>query len=123
VSLGDAIRVRRLDLGLLQKEVAEIIGCDKMTIVNWEKNHAEPRINHMAGVVKFLGRDPFKPCDTLAQRLVNHRKAKGITQKDFARHLGVDQSTLARWERGERMPTKSILNRIPFLKMSDSFSV
>jgi len=58
VTVGDAIRARRLDLGLLQKDVATIIGCDKMSIVNWEKNHTCPRANHMVGVVKFLGFDP-----------------------------------------------------------------
>jgi DNA-binding XRE family transcriptional regulator len=55
VSVGDAIRTRRLDLKLRQKDVAEMIGCDEMSVVNWEKNHTQPRINHMAGVVKFLG--------------------------------------------------------------------
>lgn len=36
------IRKHRLDLGLLQREVAERIGCDKMTMVNWEKGHRMP---------------------------------------------------------------------------------
>jgi transcriptional regulator with XRE-family HTH domain len=59
VSIGDAVRARRLDLKLLQKDVAAMIGCDKLTIVNWEKNHTRPHIKHMPGVVKFLGFDPL----------------------------------------------------------------
>ena len=55
VSIGDAIRVRRLDLKLRQIDVAKIIGCDEMSIVNWEKGHTSPRSTHMPGVVKFLG--------------------------------------------------------------------
>ena len=91
------IRKRRLDLGLRQKDVAEIVGCDTMTVVNWEKSHtAFPRINHMAGLVKFLGFNPLPDGDTAAQRLVNHRRARGLTQKVFAARLGVDQSTLAK---------------------------
>jgi transcriptional regulator with XRE-family HTH domain len=112
VSIGNAIRARRLDLGLLQKTVAEVIGCENLTIVNWEKNHTKPRINHMAGVVKFLGFDPFPKGDTLAQRLVNHRKALGVAQKDFAGQLGVDPSSLARWERGERSPKGRFLKAV-----------
>jgi transcriptional regulator with XRE-family HTH domain len=54
-TLGDAIRKRRLDLGLLQKDVAKIIGCDQTTILNWEKGHTHPRANQMPEVVKFLG--------------------------------------------------------------------
>ena len=40
----------------------------------------------------------------MAQRLVNHRKALGISQKDFARKLGVDAGALFRWERGAGEP-------------------
>jgi transcriptional regulator with XRE-family HTH domain len=103
-TLGEKIRKRRLDLNLRQIEVAKIVGCDEMTVVNWEKGHASPRINHMPNVLKFLGFNPLQKCDTLAQRIVSHRTALGVTQKDFARQLGVDPSTLARWERGERKP-------------------
>lgn len=41
-TIGEMIRKHRLDLGLLQREVAERIGCDKMTMVNWEKGHRMP---------------------------------------------------------------------------------
>lgn len=58
-TLGDAIRKRRLDLELLQREVADRLGCDVMTIVNWEKNHTSPRITHLERVVEFLGYDPL----------------------------------------------------------------
>ncbi len=53
----------------------------------------------MAGVVKFLGFNPPPSGDTMAQRLLNHRKALGITQKEFARQIGVDPGTSARRER------------------------
>jgi hypothetical protein len=67
--------------------------------VNWEKEHRTPRVNHMAAVVEFLGYDPFQGGDTMAQRLLNYRTGLGITQKEFARQIGVDPSTLARLER------------------------
>jgi transcriptional regulator with XRE-family HTH domain len=103
-TIGEKIRKRRLDLGLRQIEAARMIGCDKMSIVNWERGHSVPRINRMAGVTRFLGFNPFPCGGTLAQQLVNHRKALGRTQKEFARQIGVDPSTLSRWERGEREP-------------------
>ncbi|MDR3405038.1 MAG: helix-turn-helix transcriptional regulator [Chthoniobacter sp.] len=111
-NVGETIRKRRLDLGLRQIDVARIIGCDEMTIVNWEKGHRTPRVNHMAEVVEFLGFDPFQNGNTMAHRLVNHRKALGITQKEFARQIGVNPSTLARWERGERMPVGQFASKI-----------
>jgi len=103
-TIGEMIRKRRLDLGLGQMEVAEIVGCSQATVTNWEKGHGAPRINHMAGVIKFLGFNPLPDGGTVAQRLVNHRKAHGLTQKAFAAQIGVDQGTLAKWERGEREP-------------------
>jgi len=103
-TIGEMIRKRRLDLGLRQIDAAKIIGCDEMSIVNWEKGHRSPRVNHMAGVVEFLGFNPFQNGDTMAHRLINHRKARGMTLKEFAGQIGVDSSTLARWERGARKP-------------------
>jgi transcriptional regulator with XRE-family HTH domain len=54
ITIGDAIRKRRLDLELLQKDVAKIIGCDKTTILNWERGHTHPSANHRRQVTIFL---------------------------------------------------------------------
>ena len=39
------------------------------------------------------------------ERLVQCRTILGLTQNESAARIGVDASTLARWERGEREPT------------------
>jgi transcriptional regulator with XRE-family HTH domain len=54
-TIGDAIRKRRLDLGLNQKDVAEIIGCDQMSVLNWEKGYNKPTTSKMSAIVRFLG--------------------------------------------------------------------
>jgi transcriptional regulator with XRE-family HTH domain len=56
-TIGDAIRKRRLDLGLRQEDVAKIIGCDQMSVLNWEKGYANPRSNKIAGIETFLTDD------------------------------------------------------------------
>jgi transcriptional regulator with XRE-family HTH domain len=43
-----------MDLGLRQRDVAELIGCDKDTITNWENGHRSPTISHTAKVAEFL---------------------------------------------------------------------
>ena len=103
-TVGDAIRKRRLDLGLQQAEVAKVIGCDPMTVVNWEKGHTTPRIHLMAKVVRFLGYDPLPKGTTLGEKIAHFRRSQGITQTAFAEKLGVDPGTLSRWETGEREP-------------------
>jgi len=41
-TIGDAIRKRRLELRLRQKDLAKIIGYDKTSVLNWEKGHTRP---------------------------------------------------------------------------------
>ena len=43
------------------------------------------------------------------------RKAAGLTQVDASEALGVDRSTVAKWETGESMPTAAKLPQIAAL--------
>jgi len=72
-TVGEAIRKRRLDLGLKQTEVAKRIGCNELTVVNWEKGHTAPRVNHLPGIAAFLGYNPLQSGETSAAR----RMARG----------------------------------------------
>jgi hypothetical protein len=43
--------------------VAKIIGCNQISIVNWEKGRTQPQVNKMAWVERFLNEarlPPFK---------------------------------------------------------------
>jgi transcriptional regulator with XRE-family HTH domain len=104
-TLGDHLLRRRLVLKLLQREVAEQIGVDKASIANWEGNRSKPGLKYMPAIFRFLGYNPLQPGEGWAERLVQCRTMLGISQKEAAGRIGVDQSTLARWERGEREPT------------------
>jgi hypothetical protein len=72
--------------------------------VNWENNLSKPKVSHMPAIIRFLGYNPLPPSNGWADRLVHARTAMGLTQKEAAGRIGVDQCTLARWERGERAP-------------------
>ncbi|MDR3402012.1 MAG: helix-turn-helix transcriptional regulator [Chthoniobacter sp.] len=104
------IRKCRLDLGLLQREAAAQIGCDTDTVTNWEKGRSTPDLKHVAKVVEFLGFNPFELGDSLGERLASFRRERSMSRKDFARQIGVDPSTLAKWERGDRKPTGLFLS-------------
>jgi site-specific DNA recombinase len=103
-TVGDHLRLRRLKLNLFQKDVAKRLGVDKTSIFNWEKNATQPGFENMPAVIEFLGYNPLPPAKTWAERLVRGRSALGLSQEEAARKLGVDPSTLARWERGEHEP-------------------
>jgi transcriptional regulator with XRE-family HTH domain len=53
--LGDQLRARRIDLGLLQREVAELIGVTTLTITNWELGRTKPGARSLPGLLRFLG--------------------------------------------------------------------
>jgi transcriptional regulator with XRE-family HTH domain len=104
-TVGDHIRRRRLTLKLLQRQVAQQIGVNQATITNWETNGAQPTLKYMPAIIKFLGYNPLPPPPSgIGERLVRCRTLLGLSQKVFAGQLGVDQGTLAKWERGEREP-------------------
>ena len=111
-TLADHLRRRRLTLKLLQRQVAEQLGVDKTSIHNWETNHTKPGLQYMPAIIRFLGYNPLQPSDRWADRLVMSRTALGLSQKESARRIGVDPSTLARWERGERVPTGAFAARV-----------
>ncbi len=105
-TLGDHIRKKRLDLGLLQKQVAARIGVAESTVYLWETNRVLPEVRSMPGIINFLGYAPYDPGWSLGQRLKAIRSALGLSQGEFARRVGLDPSTVAKWERGEHRPTK-----------------
>ena len=55
----------------------------------------------MPGIIGFLGYNPLPEATTLTRKLVRHRTSLGMSKKKAAAALGVDQGTLARWEREE----------------------
>ena len=112
-TLGDHIRKRRLDLKLLQKEVAQKIGVDKVSIYNWENNRSSPKLHYIPKVIRFLGYVPFEPLPrTPGEGIVRYRRLSGITQKELANRLGIDPSTLGRWEQDGGKPSRKLSARL-----------
>ena len=105
-TLGDHIRKKRLDLGLHQKDVAQIIDTTENTIWNWENNYATPSLPYIPKIIKFLGYIPFDNSNqTLGDKILIYRKLHGLSQREFARLLGIDPSTLGHWEKGKSKPS------------------
>jgi transcriptional regulator with XRE-family HTH domain len=112
-TLGDHLRKKRLDLKLEQKELGKILGVSKATILNWERNRTSPRLDLLPRIVKFLGYIPFESKGaSLGEKIVNFRKLQGMTQEEMAKILGVDPSTLARWEKNKRRPLPKYLVKL-----------
>lgn len=110
---GDHIKARRLDLRLTKRQLSLNLNVSDITIYLWEKNKVQPSVVQIPKIIEFLGRDPFKKeTENFGERIREYRRIHGISQKKLAYQLGVDQTTLAGWERGKHKPTKNLRNRL-----------
>jgi hypothetical protein len=66
-TLGEHLRRARLDRGLLQRQVAEAIGCHHASLHNWKRGRREPEPRFLPGILRFLGYDPRPEPATLRQ--------------------------------------------------------
>jgi transcriptional regulator with XRE-family HTH domain len=111
-TLGDWIKVRRLDLKLTKRQLSLRLNVSDVTIYLWEKNQVKPSLAQIPKIIEFLGRDPFeKKTVNLGEKIREYRRVHGLTQKKLAEQLAVDQTTLAGWERGEHRPSKRLFDR------------
>lgn len=94
------MRRRRLDLGLMQKEVAENLGVSASTVLGWEKWGRMPSIRCWPAMISFLAYDPYPEPRTTAERLKAVRRTTGWSQKRLAGALSVDPSAVRDWEGG-----------------------
>jgi len=101
--LGDYIRKRRLDLDLLQKEVASRLGAGPTTINNWAMSEVEPQLRFVPGILT-LGYHPRPAGKTFSQRLRLERTARGLSIRSLSNRLGIDSSTAWKWEEARRHP-------------------
>lgn len=78
------MKKRRLDLGLLQEDVARRVGVNKWTVLNWETGKTCPEVRFYPGIISFLGYDPLPKGETFQERLKAARQARGLSWKWLA---------------------------------------
>jgi transcriptional regulator with XRE-family HTH domain len=122
-TLGDHLRKRRLDLNLLQKEVAKELSTGESTITNWEKNRTFPSLPFLPKIIDFLGYGPMEILpENPGERIAFYRKILGLSQKKLAQALRIDPSTLGRWEKFKSRPSQHLWEKlITFLNAHLSF--
>jgi len=88
------------------------VGVSEASIWQWENNHTEPKPYLIPRIIEFLGYAPWRAPVTFGEWLVMARRVKGLSRKRLARRLGIDESTVSRWEAGTTNPTPALLARI-----------
>ena len=111
-SVGEQLRRHREGRGWSQPETARKLGVSASVLWRWESGQRKPKGRYLEKVHAFLGDDPRPAPVTAGERLKRHRERLGVTLTAMAKSLGVVQSTLCRWETGEREPTGEYLMRV-----------
>ncbi|NKB89677.1 MAG: helix-turn-helix domain-containing protein [Acidobacteria bacterium] len=109
--VGEHLRKRRTELGLRQKDVAQEMEISAWTLVNWESGETTPRVRYGPRIIDFLGFDPLPDPANFGQEVWKLRWTRGLTQRQLAALLGVDESTVRDWERGEHQATVRLFRR------------
>lgn len=94
-----------MDRGLLQRDCAEQLGINLGTWRSWEKGQTRPNVRLWPAVIAFLGYNPTPAPQTLGERLRARRWELGLTQREFAKCLGVASESIWEWEAGNHRPT------------------
>ena len=103
-TLGDHLKKRRCELGLLQKQAAARLRVSESTVWDWEHEVYPPAIEHVPAIIAFLGYDPSSAPQSVAERIVTARRRLGLPQRKLAEKLGISKATLGRWETGKTHP-------------------
>lgn len=79
--------------------MAALLGVNAATLRYWERGRTtEPGVTHVPKILAFLGYDPRPEPQDLPGRCRWRREAMGLTQKDLALQLGLDPSSICRFE-------------------------
>ncbi len=112
-TIGEHLRKRRMDLNLLQKDIAKVFGVVEETITNWENGHAILQVRYYPKLIAFLGYYPFpEDITTIGGRIRKYRYSHGLSHKKMGKLLGVDGSTICSWENNHTEPSPKVLQTV-----------
>jgi transcriptional regulator with XRE-family HTH domain len=121
ITVGDHIRKKRMDLGLLQREVAEIIGVTESSVWNWEHG-TEPELQYNPKIINFLGYIPFDCPDDTVGRLAWYKRAMGMNLDHLGEAMGRDPEQLSDWLSGRHNPFRKNREKIERFLEKQEFS-
>ena len=118
-SIGDHIRAKRLTGRVKLIELASMLNASPHNLLNWEKGRNRPAVKLMKSIVNYLGYCPlFETPKSLGQLVKLKRFYAGVSSKELARKLGIDQSTILRWENTDQDPRDRKIKEIFELYLS-----
>ncbi len=87
---------------MLQKQVGKAIGVTSHTVMNWEKDRAQPEVKYYPKIMAFLGYCPIQHASTFSNLVRLHRTHRGLSIKQAAQEIGIDPASLSAYEAGNK---------------------
>jgi transcriptional regulator with XRE-family HTH domain len=94
ITIGEHIKRERLKRDLRQCDVGMALGVNAFTIMNWEKRETIRIPRYYPLIIAWLGYDPFPMPRYKGEKLRYDRLRLGLTSREMAARLEIDQSTL-----------------------------
>ena len=124
-NVPDRLRWCRHQLGLMQAEIAQIIGVSRSLYIHMENGVCEKSSSQIMDKLATLYQVPIT--DLLDEynlflyqgqgwQVKALRESRGMTVAQFAEHLGVYASTVRKWERDQARMTRRIWDKLASLK-------
>lgn len=131
-TIGDLLQKTRMDQGLELKQLQDVLGADENSITNWELRGVYPKPIYLKRIIDFIKSNHAGPIpesemhelcfapnpaypktlDYLGDRIRAARLENFMTIKELSEELGVNECTVAKWERGGSQPMAHMLERI-----------
>jgi transcriptional regulator with XRE-family HTH domain len=89
-----------------------MLGIDADSVCHWETGYIEPKVYMVPRIVDFLGYVPEERAASFPEALRSARRLAGLSQERLAKRAHVDESTIARWERGDSVPLPATVERL-----------
>ena len=110
--LGDHLRAKRIDLGLLRTEIAVRIGVDTATVTNWELGHTDPEERFIPALIRFLGHNPLPAAKSPGGQVRLVRLTRGLSIRALAELAGVDEASVSYLEKDNPRVYSSVATRV-----------
>ena len=111
MDVSEIIKKRRIELGLSEKDLADLAGLTAQTVEAVESGRT-PYYTTLRSLEEALDLQLTEKESTLGERVRSHRAAMGMSQRDLADAAGVTHATICRIERDEKVPQKETLKKL-----------
>lgn len=124
-NVSDKLKWYRINNGLLQRDVAKVMGIDRTTYSRYEENILEAYpLDKLTKVAELFGIDVTALLDDYnlflyhgqGKQIKRLRKSMKLTQSEFAKYIFVPLGTLKKWEQERACIQKKTFEKLLHLK-------